>query len=580
MTKIKLFIISILLSYTSPFFSKEQSNRDLLSVEIKKKAREFKKEINFNKAHLFFLKKNWDSTLVYSMKQLSFNNHDNELTDYCHYFRAFSFKQKNLLNEAKNEFNAVSNKFRFYYKVKMYLGEISLELRDFSKAIRYFQEIEKLTNDDAFDFKRSNVSHNLGLCYLHLNKFDRAEEYLFKSAELQQLEKDTLLLISSYMDIANLYYVQYKDRQAIPYFEKAYLLSKKVKDFELKRKAAINMAVVEENRKNFPLALVYRKEYESWKDSLNDQNKIWAIAELEKKFTVKQKEKEIKVLEAENQLKIAERNGLFYSSVLLLILFGAGVYFYKQKIKHNKIILLQKEELDELNATKDKLFSIVSHDLRSSVSALKTSNTKLVENLESKNFTELDKLIKNNSAIANGAYNLLDNVLNWALLQTKQLYFKKESLHLFSVIQQIEFNYKSFMLDKNISFENTVSKNIFVFADLDSLKIILRNLLDNAIKFSEENGSILIYTRASNNSFCDLVIEDSGLGMDKNTQEELLNETVLLTKKKNNENIGTGLGMHLCKTMIKKNNGKLNIESQENIGTKIIVVLPKFKNHG
>ena len=217
-TEIKFFVISIVLYFNLSLFSKEQQPKELFNNEIKRKAIKFKNEIYFNKAHQFFLKKNWDSTLVYSMKQLSYTTHNIEANDYCHYFRAYSFKQKKLLKEAKNEFKKVSNRFHFYYKVKINLGEIELELRNFSKAISYFQQIEKLKDDPEFEFKRSNLSHNLGLCYLHLNKFDNAEKYLFKSAELQQLEKDTILLIGSYMDIANLYYLQYKDHQAIPYF--------------------------------------------------------------------------------------------------------------------------------------------------------------------------------------------------------------------------------------------------------------------------------------------------------------------------------------------------------------------------
>ena len=90
---------------------------------------------------------------------------------------------------------------------------------------------------------------------------------------------------------------------------------------------------MEENRKNFPSALVYRKEYESWKDSLNDQNKIWAVADIEKKFAVKQKQKEVNVLEAENKLKVAERNGFFISSVLLSNLVWSRIYFYTTKNK-------------------------------------------------------------------------------------------------------------------------------------------------------------------------------------------------------------------------------------------------------
>ncbi len=571
------FALSFLLT---PFFifSQEKLVDSLLKFEIKKKVLKYNHEVNFNKAQHFFFEKNWDSTLVYSIKQLS-SKKAPELQNYCHYFRAISFLEKKIFKEAKKEFNLISSNFRFNYKVNFLLGEIALEQNEFEIALLHFNSIEKLS-EDLYDFKKSTVINNIGLCYLHIGKFDDAERYLFKGVELQEIEKDSLMLIRSYMNIANLYYTQYKDIQAIPYFEKAYGLSKKVKSFDLKRMTAKNMAVVEENRKNFPLALTYRKEYEAWKDSLNDQNKVWAIADLEKKFAIKQKQKEVNVLAAENKAKIAERNGFLISSVLLFVLLGTGVYFYRQKIRSNKIILAQKNELDELNATKDKLFSIVSHDLRSSVNALKVSNSKLLDNLESKNYTELDVLLHKNSSIASGAYNLLDNLLNWALLQTQQGYFYRESLHLTSIVQHVEYNYKPLMLNKNIDFKSNVSASDYVFADLDSLKIIIRNFLDNAIKFSKENGTISIYSRSASEDFCYLVIEDTGLGMNEATRKELLKETILLSKKQNDDIIGTGLGMQLCKSLIRKNEGKLDIESEENVGTRVIIALPKFKNHG
>lgn len=578
MTKGFLFIALFVIFNTSFLFSQERLVDNLLESEIKKRTLKYRDEINFKKAQHFFFSKEWDSTLVYSMKQISSRN-AYELKDYCHYFRAVSFLEKKIFKEAKKEFNLISSKFVFYYKVNFLLGDIALEQNEFKIALLHFSAIEKLSKK-LYDLKKSSVLHNIGLCYLHLEKFDESEEYLFKSSKLQEKEKDTLLLISSYMDLANLYYIQYKDNQAIPYFEKAYQLSKKIKSFDLKKTSAKNMAAVEENRKNFPLALTYRKEYEAWKDSLNDQNKVWAIAEVEKKFAIKQKQKEVNVLAAENKAKIAERNGFLISSVLLFVLLGTGVYFYRQKIRNNKIILAQKNELDELNATKDKLFSIVSHDLRSSVNALKVSNSKLLDNLESKNYTELDVLLHKNSSIASGAYNLLDNLLNWALMQTQQGYFYRESLHLTSIVQHVEYNYKPLMLNKNISFVINVAASDYVFADLDSLKIIIRNFLDNAIKFSKENGTIAIYSRPSSEEFCYLVIEDTGLGMNEVTRKELLKETILLSKKQNDDVIGTGLGMQLCKSLIRKNEGTLDIESEEGVGTKIIIGLPKFKNHG
>jgi signal transduction histidine kinase len=574
MFKFNFYIFLIILFFPFLLFSQVQTVNFLLNIESKKIAKKYKNDVHFKKAQFHFELNNWDSTIVYSMKHLN-SSTNKELDNYCHYFRGFSFSKKKIFQKSKSELKLITNNFLFYPLVNKKLGEISLELKEFKKAILYFKEIEKLPITNKQGYKISTIYQNLGICYLHLNQFSKAEEYLLKSKALQEKEKDTVSLFGLYLDIANLSYVQYKDLQAIPYFEKAYSLSKKIKDFDKKEIASFNMAVVEENRGNFKQALTYRKESEQWKDSLNNQNKVWALADYEKKYAVAQKQKQISVLKVENKLKDTQRNTLFFSALGLLMLLIGGVYLYGQKVKNAKIILTQKEKLDELNATKDQLFSIVSHDLRSSVNALKTSNAKLTNSLETKNYGELDRLLHQNNSIANGAYSLLDNLLHWALLQTKQLYFHKDSVHLYSIVQQIEYNYRSLLLDKAITFENAVSKNSFIWVDLDSLKIILRNLLDNAIKFSHENGKISIHTLETNTNFCQLVIQDTGLGMTQNTIDELLQDSELLANKSNSEIIGTGLGMQLCKQMIQKNSGTLTIESELNQGTKMILSLPK-----
>lgn len=555
------------------FFAQQEKDLNYFEIAIQKKAKADKSEINFNKAQYFFLKKEWDSTLVYSMKQLN-SSSDLEIKNYCHFFRGHSLKKKELYKEAFVEFSLINKSFQYYYLVDNNIGLLFYYQKDFKEAIIYFLKAEKeiLSHNDESEI--ATLYANIGICYVHLDQFDKAESY-FKKDALLKPKKITNSIVRSNINIANFYYAQYKDQQAIYYFEKAYTLSKSIKDFKLKENTAFNMAVVEENRGDFKKALEYRKESWQWKDSLNNQNKIWAVADYEKKFAVAQKQKQIKVLEVQNKLKNAERNAFFFAAIGLLLLLTTGVYFYAQKVKNAKIILLQKNKLDELNATKDQLFSIVSHDLRSSVNALKTSNAKLFATLETKNYDELNHLIIQNSTIANGAYSLLDNLLHWAMLQTKQLYFHKESVHLYSVVQQIEYNYKPLLLDKTITFENSVSKNIFIFVDLDSLKIVLRNLLDNAIKFSNENGKISFYSEDTNTDFCKLIIEDSGIGMKESTIQELLSEGELLSKKDNSEIIGTGLGLQLCKQMIRKNSGTLAIESELNKGTKMILSFPK-----
>nr|WP_315144544.1 tetratricopeptide repeat-containing sensor histidine kinase [uncultured Flavobacterium sp.] len=455
------------------------------------------------------------------------------------------------------------------------LGKNSLELREFDEALSHYKETALLPEGPNKLYSSCDVLEGLGVAYLFLNEFKKAEEYFQKNLILRKKEKNIEGIYSSYNLFATLYSVEKRNTLAREYFKKAYLIAQNIENFEKKEYAAYNMAAIEENIGNFREALAYRKESEQWKDSLNDQNKIWALADYEKKYAVAQKQKQISVLKVENELKNTQRNTMFFSTIGLLLLLTGGVYVYGQKVKNAKIILSQKEKLDELNATKDQLFSIVSHDLRSSVNALKTSNTKLTSSLESKNYDELDKLLHQNSAIANGAYSLLDNLLHWALLQTQQLYFHKDSVHLFSIVQQIEYSYKPLLLEKTIAFENEVSKNCFIFVDLDSLKIILRNLLDNAIKFSPENSKIRFYSLDTPSEFHQFIIEDQGIGMRPETIAELLEDNELLAKKSNSEIIGTGLGMQLCKQMIKKNSGTLAIESELNKGTKMILSFPK-----
>lgn len=552
-----------------------QESYSAFEKEIIIKSRKFISESNFNKAQSFFLQKEWDSTLVYTMKQLSQSSQNQEIQNYCHLFRGVSFIEKKIFSESQKELNKITKEFAFYYTTKSKLGEIALEQKEFQKAISYYKEIEFVNDSKLLGINKSRVKHNLGICYLHLKAFDKAEFYLLESIKLQEQQKDSLMLINSYGNVANLYYVQYKDNLAIPYFEKAYTLSKKYTDFQLKQNTALNMAVVEKNRNNFAKALAYREEYDQWKDSLNNQNKIWEIAQTEKKFAVKQKQNEVNLLKTVNKVQKTQQVGLLVSITLVSILFLMSIYFYRQKARQNQVISKQKETLDELNATKDKLFSIVSHDLRSSVHAMKTSNAKLLEKVATKDLEEIDAILHQNSGIANSTYNLLDNLLHWALLQTKQAYFEAASLRLFFIVEQVAYNYQPLMVEKNIFFENTISKKDFVLADQESLKLLLRNFFDNAIKFSNENGFIKMYTQNNSETYCDLIIEDNGIGMSDETIASILKETTLLSKKENEKMIGTGLGLQLCKSMIKKNKGKLDVKSELGKGTKFIVSLLK-----
>ncbi|MFK7785427.1 MAG: sensor histidine kinase [Crocinitomicaceae bacterium] len=384
-------------------------------------------------------------------------------------------------------------------------------------------------------------------------------------------------MISSFMDIANLYYVQYKDDLAIPFFEKAYHLSKESSDFELKQNAALNMSVVEENRKNPTKSLAYRKEYEQWNDSINDQNRVWAIAQQEKKFVSERDKKEIEILAKDNALKKNQVNSFIYSSILLLLLFTTLLFFYLSKRKVNRIILSQKNELDVLNDTKDRLFSIVSHDLRSNVNAISKNHARLSSSFSSKQYEDVEQQIQQGDTLTNNTKSLLNNMLSWALLQTDQMYFEQENLNLQAIVGQVTHDYTGLLDSKRITLEVNIPEYILIFADSGSLKIVMRNILDNAIKFSNYADTIFIHAKVHTNKQCELTIEDTGSGMSKEALSELFNRTGDQSKKVTRER--TGLGLHLCQSLIQTNSGSLKIESEQHIGTKLIISIPLSNNH-
>lgn len=578
--KLKTTLLYLFMCIHAFLFSQEKENFSKFKYQINQQTKSFSSNLVFDKTRTFFIQDEWDSTLVYTSKILSLSPTNKNLIDYCYFFRGFSFFEKKLFKEAENELLKISNQFVFQPDIKAKLGSIALEKLNFAKALSYYKEVENLPAEKRYTININNLKHNIGLCYLHLEKFSKAEVYLKESVDMQEKSNDTIQLIGSYGDIATLYYQQYKDAQAIPYFQKAYQLAKTTDDYISRQNTAQNMAVVEENRKDYKKALQYRKEYEQWRDSINDQNRIYATAKAEKKIAVEKEQKQVAVLKAKNEVQEAQRNTFLYSAIILLLLLITSFYFYREKVKSNKIINTQKENLDELNATKDKLFSIVSHDLRSSVNAIKTSNKKLINNLETQDIDKVKSLLHKNSSIVNSAYNLLDNLLNWAMLQAKQSFFQITKLRLASIVEHVLFNYKAILVDKEISFSTKVDKKTIVYADQESLKIILRNLIDNAIKFSNPKGAITIYIENDDSDFCQLIIEDTGIGMDNETREELLKETTLLYKKKHEEIIGTGLGIQLCKSMVKKNKGMFSIESEHGKGTKMIISLPKNLPNG
>ncbi len=240
----------------------------------------------------------------------------------------------------------------------------------------------------------------------------------------------------------------------------------------------------------------------------------------------------------------------------------------------SKELMAQKKQLEELNATKDKFFKIISHDLRSPFNGIVGLTKLLNTEYDSFNDTKRKEFIQKINASALYTYNLLENLLTWASTQTDEIIINKEKLNLKELvaagISTCLFNADS----KNIHVINNVQSELIVSIDRNTALTFIRNIVSNAIKFTHDGGHVTIDSHLDEDSIS-LHITDNGVGMSPKLIENLFQiDKEISTRGTNNEK-GTGLGLILCKEFIERNGGSIIVKSEINKGSEFIISLPR-----
>ena len=238
------------------------------------------------------------------------------------------------------------------------------------------------------------------------------------------------------------------------------------------------------------------------------------------------------------------------------------------------LIQRQDQELKELYATKDKLFSIIAHDLRSPFNSILGYSELLIENAKSNNDDETVVFSKIINTSANDTLHLLDNLLNWAKSQTGQINFNPEKIILSDVVKSLIEIFNPTAKLKNISIKFVQSNEVEIYADNNMLQTILRNLIHNAIKYTNLNGEIVINARQEN-EIIHISVSDNGVGLDKKTLDKLfITDTSITTTPGTAKEHGSGLGLLICKEFVEKHGGTIGVESEPGNGSIIHFTLP------
>jgi two-component system sensor histidine kinase/response regulator len=236
-------------------------------------------------------------------------------------------------------------------------------------------------------------------------------------------------------------------------------------------------------------------------------------------------------------------------------------------------IFLQKEELRQANAAKDKFFSIISHDLNNLFNVLISFSSLLTIPNEHLSTNQKDNFLQHMLKASKKGHELLVNLLEWSRSQTGNIVSKPVTLNLQEIVaDNIDLSSDHANI-KDIELASSISDTTTVFADMNMLDTVIRNLLANAIKFTPENGRVEVISEEKDTEV-EISISDTGVGISSQDIEKLFRVDISHSTIGTSEEKGTGLGLILCKEFIEKNNGTIWVESEVGKGTQFYIRLP------
>ncbi|MDX9769898.1 MAG: histidine kinase N-terminal 7TM domain-containing protein [Tenuifilaceae bacterium] len=249
-----------------------------------------------------------------------------------------------------------------------------------------------------------------------------------------------------------------------------------------------------------------------------------------------------------------------------------------QNINHRKRaedkILRQNEELIKVNAEKDKFFSIIAHDLKGPFQGFIGLTELMSGSIDEMDKDELQSIIRTLNITAKNLYELLDNLLNWAVVKRGHKKFDPQKLHLALLFDDVR-EIVDYMADqKGILLTSSIPTGLNVLADKESLRTIFRNLVSNAIKFTPSGGSVTLKAYANDKGYVVVSVADTGIGMPDQIKKNLFSISTKVSRPGTNNEPSTGLGLILCKELVEKHGGTIWVESHEGQGSTIYFTVP------
>jgi len=342
---------------------------------------------------------------------------------------------------------------------------------------------------------------------------------------------------------------------------------------------------------DFETALLYQQKYASISELIYTEASERKIKEIENRNEIRAREGQMRTLEelkakTEKQLATSQKFTATLIILLFVVLVSAIIFirYYKEKKKineelqnKNEMVLAQNEKLRQLNSTKDKFFTIIGHDLKGPLNSLISFSSLLINHTSTLTEDEIKTIARDLDKSLKNLYELLDNLLGWARSQTSTMDFQPEVFKIAPVIKESVRILAKAAINKRIKMQLIVEGQTEVFADINSVRTVIRNIISNAIKFTNDDGAITIFVDEWKDTV-EIGVRDTGVGMSLEDQSRVFDISSKHSTVGTNREKGTGLGLILCKEFVDMNGGNISVESELGSGTTFKFTLPKKHN--
>ncbi|WP_158850270.1 ATP-binding protein [Algibacter sp. L1A34] len=462
------------------------------------------------------------------------------------------------------------------------LASSYIEIGDFKSATDNINEAISIFEDAKLDLWLTYIYELKAAIYLKQEKFNDALIWLKKSEVIHNGIDQTRFKIPLYTFLAKAYLGLKNYDVAEAYGIAALEISKKLSAVEERDITLEVLYKIEKDNKQPEKALAYLEELKAIRDTINKNNNIQELRILKSNLeSVQEKEQYI----LKNEKKDAKQLSYTYISALIILAFSIIIIILKknnktQNILNKKLIenteALKRNEarLNDANNTKNKLFSIIAHDLKGPINSFKSLFD--LFNKSELTTTEFMEFMPQISENIDSIAFTLNNLLSWGQTQMNGLVTKPNYTTIKTLVDESIKLLSKQAEAKSITTTNNIDLKVITWCDKNQIDIVIRNLISNAVKFTRKHGTITI-DASEKSGFWEIVVKDNGVGMREDYQINLFKEEETVTSYGTNNEKGTGLGIRVCKEMVKINGGTIWVESVLNQGSSFYFTIPKTK---